>query len=42
MHRSADTAMQKGTKKIRPFGYVLRECVSVSDWAPKANWNPAR
>jgi len=38
----AYTAIQKGTKNIQLFGYVLRDCVNVADWAPKANWNPAR
>lgn len=36
------TVIRKGTQKTPLFGYVLRECVDVADWAPKANWNPAR
>ena len=37
----AYTVIRKGAQKTPVFGYVLRECVNVADWAPKANWNPA-
>ncbi len=38
----AYTGIRRGTQKTPLFGYVLRECVNVADWATKANWNPAR
>ena len=33
----AYTVIRKGTQQNPTFGYVLRECVNVADWAPKAN-----
>lgn len=34
--------IRKGTQKYPVFGYVLHECVNIANWAPRANWNPAR
>ena len=34
--------IRKGTQKYPVYGYVLHECVNVANWAPSANWNPAK
>lgn len=34
--------VRKGHGGAAVFGFVLRECVDVANWAPNAHWNPAR
>jgi hypothetical protein len=34
--------IRKGTKGADIYGYVLRSCIAVASWAPRANWYPPR